>query len=329
MTDFNCNLLNRKTKSNTSLNLLNSEIQNHFSARFNSSTCPSPIPYQLGPINEEVLLSSNEEMELSHLIKDDDSFNMCLGPLFSFKNDFDIKENESQNLLSIQNNTIISNAENKENEITEIIECKNILTQLKAKNQISIIINAKGRKTNKQKASDINGKHTKDSKDNKLRKVKVIAFETVLQTINSLLIIRDANKKLKKLKDEQIKELNVEYNKKLLITQIKDIFSNDISSVYVDGPDYNKNVIKSIYKKKEKYKKVITILEKTFEQCFQDFRDEKNENELKKTLEKILDEKLEKETNEYKKDIKDIINNFEIIFREIKKPRKPRKKLNK
>ena len=326
MTDFSCNLLNRKTKSNINVNLLNSEIQNPFSTRFNSSACPSPIPHQFSQINDEALFSSNEEMVLSHLIKDDDSLNACLGPIFPLKNDFDIKENESQNLLPIQNNTIISNAENKENEITEIIECKNILTQLKEKNHISIIINTKGRKTNEQKASDIKGKHTKDSKDNKLRKVKVIAFETVLQTINSLLIITDANKKLKKLKDKQIKELNVEYNKKLLITKIKDIFSNDISSVYVDSPDYNENVINSIYKEKEKYQKVITVLEKTFEQCFQDFRDEKNENELNKTLKKICDEKLEKETTQYKNDIKDIINNFEKIFREIKKPRKPRKK---
>ena len=313
MKNFNCNLLNRKRKSNTKLNLLNSEIQNRFSTKFNSSSCPSPIPHKLIPLNEEALFSNDEDRILfSYLIKDDDSFNASLNPLFSLNNGIDYKENEVQNLISVQDNTIA-----------------NILTELKEKKFIGVIINKMGRKTNEQKACDIKGKHTKDSKDNKLRKVKVVAFEAILQTINSLLIAKNANKILKKLKDEQIKELNVKDNKKLLTTKIKDIFSKDISSVYVDAHDYNKKVIKNIYKEKEKYKEVITILEKKFEQCFQDFRDEKNENDLKKTLKKILGEKLKKETIEYKNDIINIINNFEDIFRKIKKPRKSKKKLQK
>ena len=57
------------------------------------------------------------------------------------------------------------------------------------------------------------------------------------------------------------------------------------------------------------------------EECLQDFRDKDNENELKKIFKKIFDEKLKKETKEYKNDIWEMIINYEKIFREIKKPR--------
>ena len=168
------------------------------------------------------------------------------------------------------------------------------------------------------------GKHDKNSKDNKLRKVKVIVFETIFRTINLLLSIinvNNVNKELKRLNNEQTKELRVEYNKELLITKIKYIFSNDISTKYIDESDYNNKIIKSIYEEKEKYEKVVEILEKTLEECFQDFRDEENESELKKMLKEILDEKLRNETNEYRNHIWEMIINYEKIFREIKKPR--------
>ena len=232
--------------------------------------------------------------------------------------------NENKKCNSIKNDSSINSYEDKENSIYEIFECTNILTKLRTIFIRIDIIKKRGRKSNNQKAVGIIGKHDKNSKDNKLRKVKVIIFETIFRTINLLLGIinvNNVNKELKRLNNEQTKELRVEYNKELLNTKNKDIFSSDISSKYRDEPDYNKKIIKSIYEEKEKYEKVVEILEKALEECFQDFRDEENESELKKMLKKVFDEKLKKETDEYKNDIWEMIINYEKIFREIKKPR--------
>ena len=325
MKDFNCNFLRKKRRMEFSL--FDSEKQDRFSTNFNSSVLPSPIPFQSPQINEDInensFLSNSFQMILPHNTNEVDADSL------DFNNDFNFKYNEKENLIDMQKNTFINIFENIENSYMEIIECVNILTQIKEKNFIGILINnQKGRKTNEQKTNGIKGKHNKYSPDNMLRKAKVIVFEAILQTINSILINIDVNKKLKILKNEQVKELKVSYNKELLNTKIKDIYSKEISSKYVVDSDYNEKMIKSIYEEKEKYTEVIKILEKTLEECFQDFRDKENENKLKEMLKKIIDIRLQKETNEYKNDVMDTINDFVKIFRETKKSRSS-KKLNK
>ena len=331
MNEFDCNLLGKKRKSNT--NLFKTEIEEPFSTKFKSSPCPSPIPYQYLPINEGFL--SNDEILSPHNVKDDDSINQSLNFSYSFtlKDDFKFKENEDKNLIFIQNNNFINfinNNENLETSNIEIYECRNILNQIREKIFYGIVINnKKGRKKKEQKEKGFKGLHNKYSKDNKLRKVKVLAFEAIFRTINSLLKIVDENKQIKRLNNEQIKELKVSYNLILLNNKIKYIFSDKISTKYVDESDYNVNMINSIYEEKEKYEEAIKILDKTLEECFRDFRDKENENELKKTLIKVIDERLKNKEKEYIDDIWKIIFNYEKIFREIKKPRTSKKKLNK
>ena len=335
MLGIHCNLLGKKIKSDS--NSLNLKIQEPFSTKINSSAFPSPIPYQYSPINEvyDPSIQNKEDILLSPLFRNDDSINdQFLNEKMDDNNLF-INDTKNNNIVCKLNSFLENSesSENEENSIIELIECTNILSQRKQKLFNGVVINnKKGRKTTeqKEKVSEIKGEHNKYSPDNMLRKAKVIAFETILQTINSILINIDVNKKLKILKNEQVRELNVSYNKELLITKIKDIFSKEISSKYVVDLDYNEKMIKSIYEEKEKYTEVIKILEKTLEECFQDFRDkEENENKLKKMLKKIIDVRLQKETNEYKDGIMKKINNFERIFREIKKPRNSKKKLNK
>ena len=318
MSEIDCNLLCKKRKSNT--NLFKTEIEEPFSTKFKSSLCPSPIPYQYPPINEGFL--SNDEILSPHIVKDDDSINESFN--FSYfsklKDDFKFKENEDKNLIFIQNNNFINNNENLETPNFEI----------KEKIFYGIVINnKKGRKKKEQKEKGIKGLHNKYAKDNKLRKVKVLAFEAIFRTINSLLKIVDENKQIKRLNNEQIKELKVSYNLILLNNKIKYIFSDKISTKYVDESDYNVKMINSIYEEKEKYEEAIKILDKTLEECFRDFRDKENENELKKMLIKVIDERLKNKEKEYIDDIWKIVFNYEKIFREIKKPRTSKKKLNK
>lgn len=176
-----------------------------------------------------------------------------------------------------------------------------------------------------QKAMGIEGKHTKFIDGNKLRKAKGIIFEANYQNINSLLKNKDKNKQIKRLNYEQTKELGVEYNRRLLKTKIKDIYSKNISSKYKNlNPDYNKKIITSIYDKKEEYIEVIKFLDKTLEECLQDFKDEKNENGLKKQMEEVFDKKLKNEKDQYKTEIKNKIDNFVKIFQSTK-PRPLRK----
>ena len=315
MFDFNSNLADNNSKQDSISS--NPEIQDYISTKLNSSIFPTSFipPYQLNPM----LFPSNDELINSTLFNDNNIFNDSCDNLFI--------NNEDEIVDPMQKVFSMNIDKNEEKSKTESIEYPHIVTEIDGK--VCIAIKNKGRKTNKEKSTGITGGHNKYSHDNKLRKVKVIAFEAIFRTINLLLKNIDANKQLKRLNNEQTKELGVLYNRKLLLTKIKYIFSNDISSKYKDKPDYNKKIIKSIYEEKGKYAKVIEILEKTLEECFQDFRDKDNENELKKIFKKIFDEKLKKETKEYKNDITDIINDFEKIYRGKKNPRISRKKSNK
>ena len=300
------NLLNKKTKRNP--NSPKPEIQDNFSTNINLITSPSSsfMPFNLNSLfkeNDRTFSDINEVLNLTFSNFDNSLDNIF--PREETLSNYDIF-NQNQNFIpNINDSNPISNYGNEENLNSQ---------------------NNRGRKTNMEKAMGIEGKHTKFSDDNKLRKAKVIIFEANYQNINSLLKNKDKNKQIKRLNNEQTKELGVEYNRRLLKTKIKDIYSKNISSKYKNlNPDYNKKIITSIYDKKEEYIEVIKFLDKTLEECLQDFKDEKNENGLKKQMEEIFDKKLKNEKDQYKTEIKNKIDNFVKIFQSIK-PRPLRKK---
>ena len=140
----------------------------------------------------------------------------------------------------------------------------------------------------KPKASIIKGIHTKFSKDNILRKIKVKFFHKLINYLNSIIISKYINriKKFKPLAGKISQNNTISFNQKLLNSKLKDIFSlYEINRKFrLFGKYYNKIIVDKIYE--ENIKELIDILEMTFLEVFIVFRD-LNETEKFKGLEKV------------------------------------------
>ena len=170
------------------------------------------------------------------------------------------------------------------------------------------------------------------------RKLKSKLFDAILKILNgsfdpAIFVTKNNLNKLYsnikpfflKIKQDIIKNINVNNNLKLLNSKLKDIFSNEVSEKFASfGINYNKNLINKIYKE-NKYHKVISILERTFLECLEQFRGTKNYKELKGLEEEykniIYNFIEEGENNEYITKFKYFVNDFEEIYKK-KKPRK-------
>ena len=212
------------------------------------------------------------------------------------------------------------------------------------KGEIFSITKELEKKINKGRKSKfkIGGKHNKFSPDNMVRKLKSNLFEVLLRFINASIEeeeveVLDKNKKTKiclkpfllKIDQEIIKNTNVEINLNLLLSTLKEIFSNDVSKkVENHGLDKNKKLIEKIYAE-NKQKKTISILNMTLNQCLEQFRGSKKYKELEgleKEFENVIKGLKEKgESEEYISDFVNLVNTFEEYYKD-KRPRAPKKK---
>ena len=174
----------------------------------------------------------------------------------------------------------------------------------------------KGRKTN---SLIIRSCHTKFSHDNILRKIKVKFFHKLINYINSIILSKYRNRinVLKNLKGEISQNNTINFNKQLLNSKLKDIFSNfKINGKFkLFESFYNKEIIEKIYK--ENIQELIEILEITFLDAFNVFRDT-NETQKLIGLEKVntvIEEiKLKENDEEYINKFRDIVMNFENYY---------------
>lgn len=202
-------------------------------------------------------------------------------------------------------------------------------------------LNSKSKNTNKlNKKTKRDEPHTKYSENNRIRKIKAYLKNTLFEKINSeigkntIIINIDGKEynvdKLLVINKNQIINTNVAENLKFLNTQLKEIFSVDISKKLKNYPlNYNKLVIEKLYQ--DNLTNVTCILDKTFLECLKYFRKDKDvfddENySCLKGIEKDFEEipknfRKKKHDNKYINMIIDLINNFEIIY-ENKMPRK-------
>ena len=127
-----------------------------------------------------------------------------------------------------------------------------------------------GRKKKKDKDQGLSGKHTKNSEDNKIRKIKSNFWKNLYLFINSSFIQKNEFLKLEKKVTERLKK---DFNEKLFKMRIKDIYFNyKISDKYVIyDKDSNKKLINKIYKE-QKETAVIKILNLTYLEAFDIFR---------------------------------------------------------
>ena len=182
-------------------------------------------------------------------------------------------------------------------------------------------VNKKKKTGRKPKTSIVRSIHTKYSRDNILRKIKVKFLSKLISHINRI-IMRKYNNKIKvllPLKGSVSQNNTINFNQKLLNSKLKDVFVNyEINGkfrLYKDN--YNKQVIESIYEKN--IQELIEILEITFLDAFNIFKNI-NINESPKLngmdkLDKVIEEiKMKESSEDYIDKFKNIAMNFETHY---------------
>ena len=205
-------------------------------------------------------------------------------------------------------------------------------------NQNSNYNNLLGRK---KKNSGLIGKHDKYAENNMTVKFKVYFINTLLEQINSeikkinlSIKIGDQEYKVDELLDidqKKVKNINVEEIRQFLNSNLKEVFSFDISNKYKNYPkNYNKLVIEKLYK--ENITNVTCILDKKVSKCLKYFRKDDKDmlNNKEYSCLKGIEEKYEDLSNylknkghedKYINDFKNLINDLENIYG-AKTPRK-------
>ena len=238
------------------------------------------------------------------------------------KKDNKIEENlpSKSTLLSIE----INNDKNDKNDSTsDSTPAKKAYFEINSKKKI-------GRKP---KTSVAKSEHTKFSHDNILRKIKVKFLHKIINFMNRLIITKYSTKihMLKHLKGKISQDNSISFNKMLLNSKLKDIFSNKISKKCKQfAPDHNKKLIEKIYNENIQIK-TISILEKTLFECLEHFRGSKYYPELEgveKQYECVIkDMESAGESNEYIDLFKDFLSRYEEYYKN--KKSKPKNNLNK
>lgn len=205
-------------------------------------------------------------------------------------------------------------------------------------NQNSNYNNLLGRK---KKNSGLIGKHDKYAENNMTVKFKVYFINTLLEQINSEikkinLSIKIGNQEYKvdellDIDQKKVKNINVEEIRQFLNSNLKEVFSFDISNKYKNYPkNYNKLVIEKLYK--ENITNVTCILDKKVSKCLKYFRKDDKDmlNNKEYSCLKGIEEKYEDLSNylknkghedKYINDFKNLINDLENIYG-AKTPRK-------
>ena len=181
-----------------------------------------------------------------------------------------------------------------------------------------LLINTRNKIGRLPKNSLYIGYHTKFSHDNILRKVRVKFFHKLINYINSIILSKYRNiPVLKPLKGKVSQDNTIDFNKKLLNTKLKDIFLNyEINGKFkLYERFYNKKIIEKIYE--ENIQELIDILEITFLDAFNIFRNKIKDQKLN-GLEKIdtvlEDIKLKENDEEYINKFREIVMNFEKYY---------------
>ena len=185
----------------------------------------------------------------------------------------------------------------------------------------------------KKKDSNEKGLHNKYTSDNIIKKCKSVMINILLNFINKKIkeFFPYKNKRLMTMNQSQISNANVKFNKSFIKKNLKDIFSQNLSSKCKRYPiDYNKNLIIELLNEKNKEAKIFftEIFNLTFLDCVNHFSKSKNANCLEglEDIEEVC-QNLNGDDN-YKESFKGYIENFENIMNK-KRERKLKKEKNK
>ena len=173
--------------------------------------------------------------------------------------------------------------------------------------------------------------------NNILRKCKHIVLDNIFNHLNNKIreFYKDdigkgiCKKQFLSLNSQHKSESNIKFNKELLNTPIKDIFSANISGRYtIYAQDYNKKIVDSLLIDKDPFIKdyFTNLFNLTFIQCLEHYAGKKTYNELI-GMQLLKDESNSFMDDEYVKNIKIYLDNFENIINR-KRSRKSHKRDN-
>ena len=151
--------------------------------------------------------------------------------------------------------------------------------------QINLNSNQQKKLGRKREDSELPGEHNALSEDNMIRKYKIYNIETIRIKINSELKKTPISIEIegKKYKVNQLLKINQEFAKNITVNEmrkffnsdLKSIFSIDISDLYKNYPkNYNQLAIQKLYE--ENKTNVTCILNKNVLDCFKYFRKDKD-----------------------------------------------------
>ena len=188
----------------------------------------------------------------------------------------------------------------------------------------------------KKKNSLEKGTHNKYTSDNLIRKCKAVVINILSKLINKKIydIYKDdityksKKKKLVKMKQFQIANSNIEFNKLFIHKKLKDIFSENLSSRCTSySIDHNKNLVNDLLNEKDltRRNKFQELFELTFLDCVEHLRGSKYIDILEdlEKYDKVCDNLNGDE--DYKESFRCYIDNFETIINN-KKSRVPYEK---
>ena len=255
------------------------------------------------------------------------------------KTDF-FNSNKSINLTRMDSNLENNNTIERTNQISESVNKKDKIFDIKKIK--SKKYNLLGRKRLSEKNTNDNKEkeHTKYAFDNTVRKIKSKLFQAILNLLNNTLEeeskfsqIKDRKRKIPirkqsflKINQKIISDTTVKNNLDLLNKTLKEIFSEPVSlrlkdySIY--GLNYNKNFIMKI-EGDEKRKKTNEILNMTFFQCLEHFRNSKSYealNGLEQEYKNLIEEMKKTEKDDYVQNFVSYLNHYEELYK-LKKPK--------
>lgn len=232
--------------------------------------------------------------------------------------------NEIPYFYNLETNRIDRNDEYKENNnnnninISEKKDKEVLYIEIPKSPKKFFKVNINKKKGRKPKSSNKKSNHTKYSHDNILRKIKGKFLIKLIKYINRKIKIKYKGVIgiIKPLSTKISQNNTIRFNKELLYTKIKIIFSNnEINGKFTKcEKNYNKKIIDIIYQ--QNIKELIDIFELTFLEAFNIFRDI-NETEFSdfEKLNIVLDELKEKGNNiDYIKQFYKIAMNFENYY---------------
>ena len=195
------------------------------------------------------------------------------------------------------------------------------------------------KRINKETKKEERDEFDKNNLDNLLRRIKKLAFNSILKYDNRVISELYNNrlghginiKKLLKNNHFQIKCTGTVFNLELLKKTQGEILSEDITTKFTNFPhDHNKTLINNLLNEVDKTKRerFRNLFNKTLSECIDHLIGTKKSKDLE-GLENIFDSEIKKinKNKEYIEKLKNIFNDYKRIYNE-KIPRKKKTKKN-